>query len=373
MTDSPFTLELRVWERFGTRKALIDFLLDIEDVDQKKLMNIFICFRKVYNNLLPESPSRQQNAVSIEAGSVWKEEKERNPAFWNNLVRDVHAEHKARFPWYPQKMAYIKSLPAKERKAANSKKGAKKKRGDVDTPEQISRHRPAPYTVPGSSPSSSRSRSSPSHSPSEPRSPSTLQASSSAVSPFATPHAVPIYPSVQPPHMMTQDGHGGWQAPGMAAPMFPPGNTPLNGGQYMAPIPPAPVAVSAPLDMQMQYHSVWTNATPIPAPSYHQPTTATAHSAWTGVAAVPATPYYHQPIPATAPPSLVPCHEIGFGYRTYPVGMAGNALLPTQAVPQFPSYQPEWAYYPPDVQVTESAFPPAGAPQPTRVRFRAKL
>ena len=102
MTEPSFTFTIgKVMERFGTRDALIDFLLDIPDIDKKKkLMNVFVAFRKVYNAVLPESPTRRQNAVSKDAGKVWEVEKRYNREFWINLLLDVYTEHKARFPWY---------------------------------------------------------------------------------------------------------------------------------------------------------------------------------------------------------------------------------------------------------------------------------
>ncbi|KAI1785276.1 hypothetical protein LXA43DRAFT_147317 [Ganoderma leucocontextum] len=94
MAEPHFTLD-SVLERFGTREALIDFLLDVEDVDKKKLMNIWVCFRMVYNELLPEFPSRRQDAISKEAGKAWKRQKRQNQisgsiSFWTFTPSTKH-------------------------------------------------------------------------------------------------------------------------------------------------------------------------------------------------------------------------------------------------------------------------------------------
>ncbi|KAI1781801.1 hypothetical protein LXA43DRAFT_606830 [Ganoderma leucocontextum] len=318
MAEPHFTLE-RALERFGTREALIDFILDVEDVDKKKLMNIWVCFRMVYNELLPESPSRRQDAVSKEAGKAWKGQKRQNPDFWKYLVLDVYAEHKARFPEYWRARRYIKSLPtAAQRKAATAalpkpRKRVRKKRGDVER-KKTSRPRLAPHIVQvrGSS-SSSRSRSS--RSSSESRSPSTTsQASSSAAALLSTPSPLPVYPSAQPSPMVPLEGHVGWQASEVAPPISSSGNRALNGGQSMVAVQPAPVVAFAPLDMQMQVHSGWTGAAEVPAGYDHQPSAVTTAS-------------------------LLPQSEISFpGYGTYQVDVTDDALFPAQAVPS-PSHQ----------------------------------
>ncbi|KAM5545040.1 hypothetical protein V8D89_001151 [Ganoderma adspersum] len=366
MADTHFTVE-RVFERFGTREALIDFLLDTEDIDnvKKKLMNSFVRFRKVYNALLPESTSRLQHMVSKEAGKAWDEEKVQNPGFWDDLNRDFFAKHRARFPWYWHMKAHLNSLSPAERKAMlatlpDPKTRTRKKRSNSDVErEQTPRDRAAPYAVP-----TSRSRASRSSESSSP--PSTSQASSSAGPLFPTPPTVsvhpstyssapiypyphppvPVYPSTQLSHAMIHpDGYMGWQTPAVAYPTaLAYGNASLNGGQYMAQPPtypvPAPVPHPQSLGMQMQNHPAWTTAAAEPAASYLQPfTVTTTHSAcqWTTSATVPAVPYYHQPTgttSATVPP--VPYREVGFRYGTYQhqLGVGGDApLFPAPAAP----------------------------------------
>ena len=377
MADPHFTVE-RVLEKFGTREALIDFLLDTEDIDnpKKKLINIFVRFRMVYNAVLPKSTSRLQNVVSKDAGKAWDEEKVQNAVFWDDLDRDFLAEHMARFPYY----WYIHSLPPAKRKALlgtmPDPKTRSKKRSDGDAErKQTPRDRAAPYTVPGSSSSSrsSSSRLSSSRGSRAARSsesyslPNTSQASSSAGPLFQSPPAVPVhpstypstpavypyphppvpaYPSIQPSHaMIHSDGYMGWQTLGVAYPTaLAYGNTSPNGGQYMAQPPTYPVPVPAPyprsLDMQMQNQPTWTDAATEPAASYLQPlTVTTTHSAyqWTTSTntTVPAAPYYHQPTTAVTVPS-VPYREADFGYGSYQhqLGVGGDApFLPGPAAP----------------------------------------
>ena len=369
MADPHFTVE-RVLEKFGTREALIDFLLDTEDIDnpKKKLINIFVRFRMVYNAVLPKSTSRLQNVVSKDAGKAWDEEKVQNAVFWDDLDRDFLAEHMARFPYY----WYIHSLPPAKRKALlgtmPDPKTRSKKRSDGDAErKQTPRDRAAPYTVPGSSSSSrfsssrlSSSRGSRSARSSESYSlPNTSQASSSAGPTFPTPPAIPVhsstypstpavypyphplipmYPSIQPHAMIHSDGYMGWQPPSVAYPTaLAYGSASLNSGQHMAqppayPVPaPAPHAQSLDVQVQMQNHPTWTDAATELAVSYLQPlTVTTTHSAcqWTTStnATVPAAPYYHQPTTALTVPS-VPYREADFGYGPYQhqLGVGGNA------------------------------------------------
>ena len=257
MADPHFTVE-RVLEKFGTREALIDFLLDTEDIGnpKKKLINIFVRFRMVYNAVLPKSTSRLQNIVSKDASKAWNEEKVQHAVFWDDLDRDFLAEHRARFPYY----WYIHSLPPAKRKALldtmPDPKTRSKERSDGDAErKQTPRDRAAPYTVPGSSSSSrfsssrlSSSRGSRSARSSESYSlPNTSQASSSAGPTFPTPPAIPVhsstypstpavypyphplipmYPSIQPHAMIHSDGYMGWQPPSVAYPPHSPMEAP---------------------------------------------------------------------------------------------------------------------------------------------------
>ena len=63
-------------ERFGVRGACIDFHLDIPYVDKKKrLTNVSVAFKKVYDAVLLASLTRRQNALSKDAARVWEIEK----------------------------------------------------------------------------------------------------------------------------------------------------------------------------------------------------------------------------------------------------------------------------------------------------------
>nr|VWO95500.1 HMG box domain-containing protein [Ganoderma boninense] len=398
--DNPRTITEKALESFGTREAMIEFLMSTRDIDNVKvrLINRFLCFRNICGSLLPASLSRRQSEVSKKMGAVWRAGA-RDLGFWSDLYQDFVDGHHARFPYYWQKKAELDAMPQAKRLAVlatlpdpKNKRRKKKrpaveeKRGDVKE-KRPRRARAAPYNVRGT-PSSSGSRSSRS-SASRSRSSRSSSSSSLPIAPqgptstvplFPTPPAVPVhhsarppvpvappppvpihpynqpslpmFPSTQPSHMMPPFSYAGSHA-SPAAHNY--GNALLGGDQYVVPSQawnPAPVAAPQPPSlasgMQTQLHTPWTSAPALPAAAYHQPMTmTTTHSAsWTTSATVPGPTlpqaHYHQPVNslAAANAPLVPYHEADFkGYQTYQLRTTGDSLPTNQGAAHFPSYR----------------------------------